>query len=481
MKLRTYTASGYLLLLVTGCTVGPSYQKPDLAARLPAHYQQIENSETPKNLVTKVVSKTDRWWTSFNDDAINQLVDIALSHNGDLASADANIRRARTHLKVVDSSFLPQFSSQGRIGRDRFSKNSELLANIPIPNPKVDFVDYRAGFDASWELDLFGHSARLAEAANARITSVEQEREEVALRVAAEVVRNIIDYRAWQLRSKNASANLENTQQLLNLIILQQKEGLISESEVAQATTAVHQAAAIIPSLQSAALAALMGLTVLTDQSSEEVTAFLQADTDIPSVPNYLDFLGFPSDLLLRRPDLRVAERELAAATADIGVAIAEQYPRLTLVGNSGLDSITPGKFTDLASSYWNLGPQLSIPLFTGGRLAAQVKSREASRDAALARYRQAVLVAFADTETALIHYQREQRRLTQINHALAAQQHLLHLAEKRYQAGDTNFTDVLYTRGQLAQTREQQLASEQALAKNLTALFKSLGGGMKT
>lgn len=461
------------LLLLAGCTVGPDYQQPDLTSRLPAQYQQLECR-------VNTGSSTDRWWLTFNDSAINQLVDAALLRNLDLASADANIKQARAQLRISEGASLPQLNVGGRIGRDRISKNGEFLSNIPISNPDVNFTDYRAEFDASWEIDLFGHNRRQVEAAHARLNSVEHQREEVALRVAAEVVRNVIDYRAWRKRSKNAQAILEESQQVLALTVLQQKAGLVSEGEVMEAEMAVHQAAAAIPSFQSAAFASLMALTVLTDQTQGQVTRLLQKDTGIPAVPDHIIAPGLPSDLLLRRPDLRIAERELAAATADIGVAVADQYPQLTLVGNGGLDSVTPGKFAQLASTFWNLGPQLSIPIFAGGRLAAQVKSREAARDAALAQYRQAVLTAFADTETALIRYEREQKRLNQFKQAFETQHRQLGLAEQRYQVGETSFVNVLQARQQLAQIHEQQLASQQAVAENLTALFKSLGGDLK-
>lgn len=470
MKLFIYAGIIVPLLLI-GCTVGPNYQKPDLTAQLPSQYQLVDDNANGE-------PTTDQWWQTFNDPALNQLVENALARNLDIANADANIRQARAQLSMVDSASLPQLGVNGRIGRDRISKNSEFLANIPI-NPDVNFTDYRAEFDASWEIDLFGHNRRQSEAAQARLTSVEHQRQEVELRVAAEVVRNVIDYRAAFKRSKNAEIMLVENRQLLELAALQREAGLFSESDVIDAEVAVHQAAAAIEPLQSASAASLMALTVLTDQTQEEVTALLQTNTDIPSAsPNSIG-LGLPSDLLLRRPDLRIAERQLAAATADIGVAVAEQYPRLSLVGNGGLDSVKPGKFTQLASTYWNLGPQLSIPLFAGGRLAAQVKAQEAGRDAALANYRQAVLTAFADTETALIRYQREQKRLTQIEHAFEAQHRQLELADQRYHVGETSFINVLQTRLQLAQLQDQRLASRQTVANNLAGLYKSLGGGI--
>lgn len=462
-----------LFSMLTGCAVGPNYQQPTTGTALPDHYQQVAGHEI------STAANTDRWWLGFNDPAINQLVDAALQRNLDLASADANIRAARAQLNIIDSANQPQLNADGHISRDHFSKNSENFANIPFPHPLTTFTDYRAGFDASWEIDLFGQNKRSLEAAQARLAVIEHQRQGAELRVAAEVVRNTIDYRAWQQRVNNAQQIVDADQQLLDLVLLQKQAGLMSDSDVIDAESSLHSATATLPTLQSAALASLMAITVLVNQSQEQVSALLQTDAAIPVPPQHIDALGLPADLLLRRPDIQSAERTLAAATADIGVAVADQYPKITLLAKGGLDSISTGKFTDLASQYWNLGPQISLPLFSGGRLAAQVSAREAARDAALAQYRQTILAAFADTETALIRYQREQQRLEQIQAEYQTQQQQLKFAELREQVGDTNHTPVLQARARLAQLNDTQFASQQALADDLTVLYKALGGGI--
>ena len=462
------------LLCLTGCAVGPNYQQPDLHGSVPTQFNQIEGS----NLAT-APAINDRWWQTWNDAAITQLVELALARNLDLASADASIKQARAQLTMIDSSYQPQINADGRIGRDQFSKNSENFANIPFPNPKIGFTDYRVGLDASWELDLFGATARSVEAGKARVASIELQRQDLSLRIAAEVVRNVIDYRTYQARVKNAEAMLADSKNLLEIATIQQKAGLLSNSDLMDAQVAVHNTEAMISPLKSAATSTLLSLSVLVNQPQEQVSSILSSAKSDSIDATTINSIGVPSDLLLRRPDLRSAERQLAAATADIGVAVAAQYPQINLVGNLGLDTITPGKLTDLASRYWSLGPQLSIPLLNGGRLSAQVSSKEAARDAAIANYRQAVLVAFADTESALIRYQREQQRLGQIRAAYSAQQQQFGYAEKRYQLGDTNYANVLQARLQLAQLHDTELTSQQALGENLTALYKALGGGV--
>jgi len=473
--------------LLAGCTLGPNYQQPDLGAQLPAHYQSVEANSgakaPPAQGQTESAMDTLAWWTGFNDTAINDLVAAALQRNLDLDSADATIRAARAQLDIADSAGQPQVNAGARVGRDQFSRNSENFSIAPFPNPRTKFDDYKVGFDASWEIDLFGHNRRSVEAARARLDSIEFQRQEVALRIAAEVAKNVIDYRAQQQRTVNAQQVLDDSRHMLELISLQHKAGLLSEADVNDAQTALHNAAANLPSLHTASSAALMALTVLTNQTREQVSAALQPGrlgaSRIPEAQLLLPAPGLPSDLLQRRADLRSAERSLAAASADIGVASANQYPRLTLLASGGLDSITPGKLTDLASRYWSIGPQLSVPLLSGGRLAAQVSATEATRDAALAQYRQAVLGAFADTETALIRYQREQQRLSELGLAFGSQQQQLKHANLHYESGDTNFMPVLQSRQQLAIIIDAQLVSQQSLANDLTALYKALGGGM--
>ncbi len=472
------TVSRFTLLCaiaMAGCTVGPNYQKPDLSSALPAHYPETGSGTTQP----RPTAGTGHWWEAFHDPAMDQLVETALQRNLDLASADASIRQARAQFQIIDSANQPQLNADGRVGRDQFSKNSENFANIPFPHPLTTFTEYRVGLDASWELDLFGRNRRSAEAAKARIGSAEFQRQGVELSIAAEVVRNVIDYRAWHERTRNAESMITDSQQLLDLTVLQQKAGLLSDSDVIDATTALHQSQGNLAPLRSAEEAALLAITVLTDQTRDQVAAIIGTREQIPSVPEMPVAVGLPSDLLLHRPDIQSAERELAAATADIGVAVADQYPQLNLLADGGLDTITPGKFTQLASRYWNLGPQISVPLLSGGRLAAQVSGREAARDAALAQYRRSVLSAFADTETALIRFEQEKQRLDQLRQASLSQRQQLKLAEQRNQLGDTNMINVLQARQLAEQINDTRLASEQALAGDLTLLYKSLGGGM--
>ena len=457
-----------LALALTGCAVGPDYHAPP--STLPAHFQHQPASSQPQ---------LQRWWTVFDDAALNQLVEQALQSSPDLAQAEARVRQARASLGQVDSALWPQLNASARTGRDQFSRNSENFANIPLANPKLGFNDYRLGLDASWEIDLFGHTARSREAAAARLDSVQEQQADAALRVAAEVARNVIDYRGWVARQRNAQAQLAAARENLRLSGLLRQSGEISDSELNQAASNVASLQAALPPLQTAQGAALAALSVLLDQPQAQVAATLAGELPIPATLAQPP-VGLPGDLLRRRADIRQAERELAAASADIGVAVAEQYPRLVLVGSGGWDSIHEGNLTSAASRFWNVGPQLSLPLFNAGRLKMQVSAREAARDAALAAYRQKVLTALADTETALLRYQQEGLRQQALQAGVELAELQLGLARQRFRVGEAAQTEVLAQQQQAAQQREAWLASRQAQAENLVALFKARGGDVK-
>ena len=465
------TALWLLPLGLAACAVGPQYRAPEAVTGVPA---QFANAQPAGN----VQAMPEAWWTLFKDPAIDRLVRDALTRSPDLATAQASIRQARAAVDAVAGTRMPQVNAGARIGHDQLSRNSENFANVPFPNPKTGFTDYRLGFDASWEIDLFGHTAHGIEAAQARFEGVEEERRDIALRVAAEVTRNVVDYRALRQRLANAESMRGNSRELLRLVQLQRQAGVVADAELARAQGAVHDAEAQLPPLEAAARASIAALSVLVDQPYDDVAAVLQSSAPVPPQPELAATL-MPSELLKRRPDVRRAERQLAAASAEVGVAVAEQYPRLSLVGSAGWDSLKVGTLTDSASRYWSLGPQLSLPLFNGGRLQANVAGREAARDAALAGYRKAVLAALADVETALIRYRQEQKRLVELEQSKQNRQRQADIAERRYRVGETSALEWIEARQQLAALEDLRLASMQQAANNAAALFKALGGGV--
>ena len=451
-----------------GCAAGPDYRPPaiDTAPQYLA----------PAPTFT-AAPPDERWWTAYGDPLLDDLIAAALADSPDLLAAEARVRAARALHGVVGAAALPQLEARGDVSRDRLSSNGENFANLPFKNPQTEFTDYRVGFDASWELDFAGRARRAREAAAARVDSALESRNEARVVLAAEVVSGYVSYRVGQQRVALAGETLAAYAQTAQLVDLQRAAGLASDLEQLRASAERRSAEAVIPPLEAETASALYRLAALVGQQPAALVARLAAAAPVPAPPDSIP-VGLPSDLLQRRPDVRRAERELAAATADVGVAVAEQYPRFSLTGDAGLDSIRSGDLTGAASRFWNFGPQLTVPLLAGGRLRAQVSAREAARDAALQSYRAAVLGALADTESALIRYAGEHSRTTSLTASRAALDRTLALARQRYGVGETALIDVLDVQRQRNQLADQQLQSAGQAALGFAALHKALGGG---
>ncbi len=451
-----------------GCAAGPAYRPPAFDTA-PQYLAQAP--------AFTAAAPDERWWTAYRDPLLDELVAAALADSPDLLAAEARVRAARALQRVAGAAALPQLEARGDISRDKLSSNGENFANLPFANPRTEFTDYRVGFDASWELDFAGRTRRALEAAAARVGSALESRNQARVVLAAEVVSGYVGYRVGQQRVALAGETLAAYAQTAQLVDLQRAAGLASELERLRAAAELRSAEAVVPPLQAETASALYRLAALVGQQPAALAPRLAAAAPVPTSPDAVP-VGLPSDLLRRRPDLRRAERELAAATADVGVAVAEQYPRFSLTGDVGLDSIRSGDLTSAASRYWNFGPQLTVPLLAGGRLRAQVSAREATRDAALQSYRAAVLGALADTESALIRYAGEQARATSLAASQTALDRTLALARQRFGVGETAFTDVLDVQRQRNQLADQQLQSAGQLALDFASLHKALGGG---
>jgi len=460
--------------LAAGCAVGPSYRGPPA---LPA-----AGGSFPVPAGVASGTPADRWWQALEDPELARLIARALADNPDLASAEARVQQSRAAARVAGAAFYPAVTAGADVSRDRLSRNGENLALIPslFTPPTTEFTDYRVGVDASWEIDLFGKTRREVQAAVARWGTSEALRADARAVVAAGVADAYVDYRDSSLRlgpARDAAAAARETARLTGL---EQQAGVASESDRARAEADAQAAAAAVPPLESAQQSALYQLAALVDSPVSELRTQLGAAAPLPAPPAEVP-AGLPADILKRRPDILHAERELAAATADVGSAVADQYPRLTLVGDGGWDSIHPGTLTDAASRYWNLSPQLTLPLFAGGRLHAAVEASEAARSAALESYRSTVLKALADAESAIVRYASEQERSTALAAASARLTSAAALEERRFAAGDGSRIDVLTAQRAADQALDALLVSQALLVEDYVALAKSLGSGWQT
>ena len=471
MSPRLFAAGGGALVsvLLGACAVGPNYQAP--AVPTPAAFAAPGEFESAAPLL--------RWWQVLGDDNLTALIERAVGGaNLDLRSADARIRQARAELAVAAAASVPSLNASAQVSRDRFSRESELFANLPFPNPQLQFTDYRAGFDASWEIDLFGHISRNVEAADARLQGAQAGWQDARIAVAGEVARTYIQLRQGEEQFSLGEADLTALTQSARLVQLRFEAGNESALDLRRARAEVQTQSATLDEIRAEKAASLDALAVLVGVTPEEVQGLILPDRPVPVPGADRIAVGLPSDLLRRRPDVRRAERDLAAATADIGVATADLYPRFQLVGNFGVDTIRPGELGQQASRTWSLAPQFYLPLIGRGRLKSAVNAREAARDAALSAYQKSVLSALSDVEMAMVRFDRARARLAALEQAMLDLEGNAALVREQYAAGRSSSIDVLAAERQARQMHEQVTDAKANLDIQLVALYKALGGG---
>jgi multidrug efflux system outer membrane protein len=472
------TALLALIFLAGGCSVGPNYERPDVP--VPAAWTEAQQ----KGVAARAIELT-RWWTKFNDPLLDSLVERAAKSNLDLRLAEARIREARASRVVTASGAWPTLDVSGSYTRNRSSENAFGVPTqgAVITPPGVINLDqnlYRTGFDANWEIDVFGGVRRSVEAADATIEVTVEDRRDVLVTLLGEVARNYIDLRGFQRQLAVARANLKTQQDTLELTQVRFQAGLASDLDVAQQEAQVNTTASQIPTLESGLKQAAYALDVLLGSQPGTLWSELATEAEIPSLPPEV-LVGLPSDLLRRRPDVRRAERQLAAATALVGAATADLFPKFFLTGVAGLQSISASDWINGGSRFWSIGPRITWPVFDAGRIRANIEIRNAQQEQALTLYEKSVLTALGDVETALVNYANEQTRYRSLTEAVAANRRAVAMANELYVRGLNDFLNVLDTQRSLYVTESALTQSQAAMATNLVALYKALGGGWET
>ena len=453
------------LLLLACRSVGTNYTRPPQT--LPQTYT------TPGG----TANLTPTWWKSLGDPHLDALIQRALTHSPSLRIAEARFRQARAIQGVQDAAGGLNVGLGASVSRDRISLNGEQLAFMPNRNLNPNFTNHQIGFDASWELDLFGHNRRLAEGAQARTEASAERLRDASLILSAEVARAYIDLRMAQQRLRVAEEGLATHQETLRLmeLVVRTGEGTQADAQRAQASLSAFEAT--LADLRLDLRQQFATLASLTDTPIQDLERDLREANPLMAVPP-APAAGLPSDLLEHRPDVRGAERDLAAACADVGVAKADRYPRFSLVGNGGWSSIQSGTLLSNASRMWSVGPQLHMPLFTQGRLKNQVTANTAAFDAARATYRKTVLEALSDVEVALTRLSQGEERRTQTAATADHQRQILHLTERQQVVGEVSKLNVLEARRLALLQEDQALRAHAQSLKALIALYKALGGG---
>jgi NodT family efflux transporter outer membrane factor (OMF) lipoprotein len=481
-------------LLVGGCTVGPDYTAPEWAS--PSSWFGGKKAPSTPHLSYAVTEPVDpNWWTLFRDPQLTALEQRVAKENLDVQAAGVRLAESRAQLASARSAEFPTLNANASYERQKPS-NTGVFAAAPnalgangafgnttggISSKGISAFDvYQGGFDASWEIDLWGGVRRSVESAGASAQAADEARRAALLSSLAEVARDYVQLRGAQAQLQIARDNVSTAQQSLRLTQQRAAGGVTTDLDVANASAQLRTTAAQIPALEQQEASLINALSLLLGQPPQALASELTRAKAVPPVPPKVP-VGLPSELARRRPDIRQAEAQLHAATADIGVAVADFYPSLTLNGSVGLQSLQFAHVFDLNSRNYGLGPGLTIPLFQGGQLRAQLQLREAQQQEAAINYQKTVLQAWHDVDNALTAYRTEQQRRQQLIQAVAENRRALGLAQSRYQQGVSDFLTVLDAERSLLATQQQLADSTTAVSANLVAIYKALGGGWET
>ena len=466
MRLPLIIRAWPLLLLLAACApVGPDYTPP--APDLPARWGTEPGGQPPA-----ATESGDRWWNLFDDPLLNDLLARAITANHDLRIAGSRIKAARARYRQATASSGPQLAAEASSAHSRRSDNTGSSNNA-----RGSQNLFQTDFDADWEIDLFGGQRRTVEASSATFEASRENRRDVLITLEAEVAGNYFELRGSQKRLATARASLAAEDMTLTTVQGRFQLGLASRLEVAQTETQKSLLAAQIPDIEKKIAQSTSQLALLLNLPRADLASRLAKPGVTPDLPPTLP-AGLPSDLLRRRPDIRLAERRLAAASAEIGVATADLFPRFSLSALVGLQSSSLADLVDSGSRFWTAGPSLSLPLFNRETLQAAVDITKAEHEEMFATYERTVLAALIEVENALVQFAREQEVRSSLARAVTTGRQAVTFNEGLYKAGLADLTDVLAGQRTLYQAEDQFLQAEQQLLLTTIALYKALGGG---
>ena len=485
--------------MVAGCSVGPDFTPPK--AETPAGFTDPAAKGAGVQGASRATSQSNpdpRWWTTFHDPQLTSLVERAVRGNLDLQQAVFRIVEARENEATALAAGLPTFSANGTYTREQLgvkgflqssgasnelgslsSSSSSASSGIAgglgrLTNP-LDL--FQNGFDASWELDLFGRVRRNVEEEGAQVEAQIESRNDALVSLEAEVAQNYIQLRGAQAEAAMARDNIRAEQDIVQFTHQRQVQGLTTDLDVLTATSQLRSGESELPTYEQQAIMAANRLAVLLGQSPGSLDQELTAVTPIPPLPPEVP-VGLPASLARRRPDIREAEAQLHAATAAVGVSVAQLFPDVSLTGSVGTRAGRANYIARWNSLFYSVGPSISVPIFEGGRLVAAVRLSRAEQAESLLQYRKVVLNALENVENSLASYRTEQARRLSLQQSLQSAELSLTLARERYEHGLTTFIDVLNAERTLVNTREQLIQSTTMATTDLVSLYKALGGG---
>ncbi|MFA6243400.1 MAG: efflux transporter outer membrane subunit [Candidatus Hydrogenedentales bacterium] len=519
MSMRTLVTAIVAVGTLAGCMTGPDYKRPDV--KVPEKWTTSLQGGESGSAVSVAA-----WWTTLNDPVLNGLIDRSVKTNHDLRIAEARVREARAARGLTSSALWPTLDVSGSYTRSQAVKQKTQSSGFPLstglslsptgitrtttfrgqsgsvtssrtttqsgsqsgtnigftPGQKQSAPDrtadlFQTGFDASWELDLFGGNRRALEAADADIEAADEFRRDVLVSLVSEVALNYIELRNAQNRLDITNKNIEAQKGTLNLTRDRFAAGLSSQLDAVRAESLLSTTQSQLPFLETQVDTSIHRLSVLLGAEPGALMEELKPSAKIPLAPAEVP-VGLPSDLLRRRPDIRKAERELAAATARIGEATADLFPKFTLTGAFGGRSDALGTVLSGANQIWSFGPSVRLPIFEGGRIRANIDVQNARQEQAAIAYERSILLALEDVENGLVSFAKEQERRKSLEQAVKANEASVALANERYVRGLEGFLNVLQAQQQLFQSEDQLVQSESFVLTDLVSLYKALGGG---
>lgn len=408
------------------------------------------------------------WWTVLNDSVLSDLVEQARKGNLDVRKAEAALREARADRSIQRAALFPMLSANGSGSRTRSSRA------VGAGGTANDFAN---GFDASWELDVFGGKRRSLESATATMESSEEDLRDMLVSLFSEVAVDYVSVRSYQAQIAIVEASVASQSETYEIIRWRHETGFITQLDEDQARLSLEQTRAEIPTLRSDLEQTKHNLAILLGQPPGTLKTLLAAAKPIPVTPSEVT-IGVPADLLRRRPDVRSAERKVAAQTAQIGVAQAARYPTFTLNGSIGLESLMVSNLYTIGARTAQVAANATWTLFDGGKIRENIKKQVAVQEQTLCDYETAVLTALKDVENALVAYANEQTRRRALAEAVRAGQSALDLARQEYLAGLVDFETVLTTQRSLLSAQRELVISEATITSDLISLYKALGGG---
>jgi NodT family efflux transporter outer membrane factor (OMF) lipoprotein len=466
-------------LLLAGCEVGPDYHKPDIATP-----QSFAAENAPLSVSAATEADMTRWWTIFHDPELESLIARAFDANLDLKTAASRLRESREQIIIAGAAGEPSLSASGNAldvhsGRNVLSQLSggQSSSGAAPTSGSTNTTLYALGFDATWEIDIFGGVRRGVEAATAGTEAARWQMRDGEVSLTAEIATDYIGLRAAQARLAILQGELKSQNATRNLVSARAKGGFVTQLDVNQQFALQASTEAQIPAIEAQIKTSEHAIAVLLAAQPDTLAAELDQAAPLPDIPATLP-VGLPSDLLRRRPDVREAERKLAQATAEQGVAIAALYPKFNLLGALNLSSNSLGSLFNSSSLNEAGLAMISWPIFKGGQNHANIRAKDEEENQAYFAYQKAVLQAVQDAEDALVRYAAEQRRFQFLQTAYTRDRNSTVIANQQYQVGLTNYVNVLTAESNELQADDQRAQSKQAMAADIASLYKALGGG---